>query len=158
MLLAVVLGWGLYGRSRRMTTVDREGIVVRGLHPPRRLAWDGIHDIRCVAVPPRRRWGPGTITYAYRTDGRRVPLLCVDDEELPALEPELASLRALLLRQRSAGWAPDPRAEPRIARQNAREEAWDRWFDGWRSYVLIFGVAAAVIAGIVLTGWLGGPA
>ncbi|WP_371639604.1 hypothetical protein [Streptomyces virginiae] len=50
-----------------------------------------------------RSWGPDAVTYAYRTEGRRVLLLCVDDEELPALEPELAFLRAPLARQRSTG-------------------------------------------------------
>ncbi|WP_406738293.1 MULTISPECIES: PH domain-containing protein [unclassified Streptomyces] len=70
-----------------MATVDREGIVVRGLRRSRRLTWDGIHDIRCVAVPPSRRWGPDTITYAYRTGGRCVLPLYVDDEEIPAVEP-----------------------------------------------------------------------
>ncbi|MET9687389.1 PH domain-containing protein [Streptomyces sp. NPDC006514] len=149
-LFTAVLGWGLYVRSRQMTTVDEEGISVRGGRGPRRLTWDGIHDIRSEALPAKRSWGPSTVTYAYRTYGRRVLLLCVDDEELPALEPELAFLRALLLRRRSADRAPDPRAEPRIPRQNGRRTASDRWL----GVVL----TVAVLAGILLAAGLGGPA
>ncbi|MGJ0154487.1 hypothetical protein ACR3S4_14165 [Streptomyces sp. CH8.1] len=53
---------------------------------------------------------------------------------------------------------PHRRAEPRIARQNARWAASDRWLNGWRSFVLIFGGAFVLIAGIALTEWLTGPA
>ncbi|MGW3328401.1 PH domain-containing protein [Streptomyces virginiae] len=153
-LLAVLLGWVLYSRPRQMTTVDHEGIVVHGLRRRRRLTWDGIHDIRAEALPPSLSWGPDTVTYAYRTDGRRVMLLCVNDEELPALGSELAFMRALLVRRRSAGWTPDPRAEPRIARRIARRAAWDRWMNGWRAFVVLFAFVALLLAGFIGQGVL----
>ncbi|WP_328793344.1 MULTISPECIES: PH domain-containing protein [unclassified Streptomyces] len=97
-LFTALLGRGPYVRSRQLATVDEEGISVRGGRGPRRLTWDGIHGIRSEVLPAKRSWGPSTVTYAYRTDGRRVLLLC----------------------------AP--------------------------------GAGAVLIAGIVLTAWLGGPA
>ncbi|MGY4391259.1 hypothetical protein ACVWXB_004558 [Streptomyces sp. TE12347] len=68
-----------------------------------------------------RSWGPDAVTYAYRTDGRRVLLLCVDDEDLPALEPELAFMRAPLARQRSTGHEASATASDRISRPQSVE-------------------------------------
>ncbi|MFE6836448.1 PH domain-containing protein [Streptomyces sp. NPDC057705] len=143
---------GGYSLRFRFTTVDDQGITTGTWCRVRRLPWDGIHDIRTVAVAESLP-GPRTLTYAYRSDGRRVLLSCVDDDDLPVLDLEVAVLRSLLRERRRADWAPDPRAEPRIARQMARERRMDRfflWMTGWRGLVVIFASAVLLLAGIIV--------
>lgn len=96
--------------------------------------------------------GPRTLTYAYRSDGKRVLLRCVDDEELPVLDLEVAVLRSLLRERRPADWAPDPRAEPYIARQTARTDRTDRfalWLTGWRGVVVAVALVVPVGTGFI---------
>ncbi|MFE4637127.1 hypothetical protein ACFRJ1_27625 [Streptomyces sp. NPDC056773] len=148
-LMSAFVGWVLYARSRRFTTVDHQGISVRAVGGVRRLAWDDIHDIRPVNIPQvDGSVGPRTIVYAYRTDGRRLGLPCVDDVEQTAVGWEAVSLRSILAERRRADWVADPRAELRIARQAARWENAYRWLSGWRSgvvtAVLLLGVLAVV--------------
>lgn len=154
-LMSIFVGWVLYARSRRFTTVDHEGISVRGAFGVRRLAWDDIHDIRPVAIPQvEGATGPRTIVYAYRTDGRRWGLPCVDDVEQTAVGWEVVSLRSILAERRRADWVEDSRAEPRIARQAARWENAYRWVSGWRLFV----VTAVIFLVVVVVSFLGsGP-
>lgn len=151
--LTLVLGaLGGYSLRFRFTTVDDQGITTGTWCRVRRLPRDGIHDIRTAAVAEIAP-GPRTLTYAYRSDGWRVLLKCVDDEELPALALEVAMLRSLLRERRPADWAPDLRAEPHIARQTAREDRTDRffgWMTGWGRLVVIFALAVLFVAGIVV--------
>ncbi|MEU7604820.1 PH domain-containing protein [Streptomyces sp. NPDC040724] len=141
-----------YSLRFRFTTVDDQGITTGTWCSRRRLPWDDIHDIRTVAVAEMLP-GPRTLTYAYRSDGRRVLLRCVDDEDLPVLDIEVAVLRSLLRERRRADWAPDPRAEPHIAQQTAREDRTNRffaWMTGWRGLVMLFPLTVLLIAGIVV--------
>ncbi|MEU4356209.1 hypothetical protein [Streptomyces virginiae] len=134
-------------RLRSFTIVDQQGIAAGTWCYVRRLPWDGIHDIRTVTRP--EPVVPRTVAYAYRSDGRRVLLSCMDDRELPVLDLEVAGLRSLLRERRPADWAPDPLAESRIARQTARAERSDRlfrWMSGWRA-----GVVVVVLTGIIGT-------
>lgn len=145
-LMSGAVGFGLYARSRRFTAVDGEGISVSKGIGVRRLAWDDLHDIRVVAVPQSSGGvGPRTTAYAYRADGRRVLLPCVDDLELVAVEREVSGLRSLLERQRRADWVPVPGAEARIGRQTACGERAYRWCSGWRSILI-----GAVITGLII--------
>lgn len=122
-LLAAFGAGALYVRTRCFATVDRKGIILRRTFRVRRFAWDDIHDIRTVNVALRERGiAPGIFAYVYRTDGRRVLLPFLDDNEMTDVEQEVEGLRFLLAEYRRADWAPDPRAEPRIARQAARGE------------------------------------
>ncbi|MCX5406420.1 PH domain-containing protein [Streptomyces sp. NBC_00335] len=149
-LMAIFVGWVLYARSRRFTTVDHRGIAVRDAAGVRRLAWDDIHDIRAVDIPHvDGGTAPRTIVYAYRTDGRRLGLPCVDDVEQTAVGWEVVSLRSILAERRSADWVEDPRAEPRIARQAARWENAYRWLSGWRMPVAGAVILLPVLAVIV---------
>ncbi|MEU9165026.1 PH domain-containing protein [Streptomyces sp. NPDC048424] len=143
LVLAALCGYGL--RSR-FTTVDDQGITTGTWCRVRRLPWDEIHDIRMVAAAEIAS-GPRTLTYAYRSDGRRVLLRCVNDDDLPVLDLEVAILRSLLRERRPADWAPDPRAEPHIARQTAREGRADRIFL-WLSTEL------PLLMGLVFVGFL----
>ncbi|MFD5149071.1 PH domain-containing protein [Streptomyces sp. NPDC058401] len=146
-LLAGFCAGALYVRTRCFATVDRQGIIVRRTFRVRRFAWDDIHDIRTVNAPPGDRGiAPGTSAYLYRTDGRRMILPFLDDNEMTGVEQEVEGLRSLLTEHRRADWAPDPQAEPRIARQAAR------WESGHR-YAVVTGIVLVVLALIVfLTG------
>ncbi|MFF4450613.1 hypothetical protein [Streptomyces sp. NPDC001502] len=72
------------------------------------------------------------------------------DGDLPVLDLEVAVLRSLLRERRRADWAPDPRAEPHIARQMAREGRTDRfilWMTGWRGVVVALVLVGAGFIG-----------
>ncbi|MFJ7271127.1 PH domain-containing protein [Streptomyces sp. NPDC099050] len=146
-LLAAFCAGLLYAGTRAFTTVDRRGIILRRMFRVRRFAWDDIHDIRTVNAPPGDRgMAPGTSVYLYRTDGRRMILPFLDDNEMTGVEQEVEGLRSLLTERRRADWAPDPRAEPRIARQAAR---WEHM----HQKAVVVGLVLVVVAVIVfLTG------
>ncbi|MFJ3724169.1 PH domain-containing protein [Streptomyces sp. NPDC090045] len=148
-LTLVLFGLVGYSLRFRFTTVDDQGITTGTWCRVHRLPWDEIHDIRTVATAEAAP-GPTTLTYAYRTDGRRVLLRCVDDDELPVLDLEVAILRSLLRERRPAHWAPDPQAEPHIARQTAREGRVDRFFL-WMTTELML-VVGAVFVGFLVVG------
>ncbi|MFB6618474.1 hypothetical protein ACIGFK_29320 [Streptomyces sp. NPDC085524] len=147
-LVLVLGGWALAARRRQFTRVDLKGISRANGLRSRRLAWNDLHDIRTMAVPQGGP-GPTTVTYAYRTDGSRLLLPCVDDVELPAVEQEVLVLRSLLVELRGTDWTPDPRAGRRIAGQEARWEAISRWSSGWRLFLVSGGITVVILAGIV---------
>ncbi|MGW1773144.1 PH domain-containing protein [Streptomyces sp. NPDC002104] len=155
-LMTVFVAWVLYARTRRFTTVDLEGISLRNALGVRRLAWDDIHDIRSVVIPHTQGGaGPGLVVYAYRTDGRRVGLPCIDDNELTdaeQVEQEAEALRSLLAEHRRADWTPDPQAEPRIAGRTAQWENAYRWVTGWRVAVVVVALTVAVGLGVIAVG------
>ncbi|MFD7258098.1 hypothetical protein [Streptomyces sp. NPDC059874] len=153
-LLLVGGGWILVGRQRQFTRVDLEGISRANGMRTQRLAWNDLHDIRTMAVPQGQGPGPTTVTYAYRTDGSRLLLPCVDDVELPAVEQEVLVLRSLLVELRGADWAPDPQARSRIARQEAGWDTMSRWSSGWRPVVVGIVFAVLIVVGTVLFGIL----
>ncbi|MFF3621334.1 PH domain-containing protein [Streptomyces sp. NPDC002467] len=149
--LFVALGtFAVLSRPRKYTIVDDQGIVMRNFGRPRRIPWDGIHEFRTVALQTSAVGAavPKVMTYAYRADGRGVPLPCVDSTELPDLAREVAALRSLLHERRRPDWAPDPRAERRIARRTAWYDGLYRWSSGWRVFAVGAGIAVVVLAGV----------
>ncbi|MGW7460615.1 PH domain-containing protein [Streptomyces sp. NPDC054797] len=154
-LITVVLlplfGWTLVARQRQFTRVDHKGISRGTGLGVRRIAWRDLHDIRTVTQPriAAESGMPAIVTYAYRADGRRLLLPCVDDVDLPAVEHEVLVLQSLFRELRGADWAPDPRAESRIAQQTARVERSYRWMSGWRVAVLGVVFAVVLLAGII---------
>ncbi|MFJ3923158.1 PH domain-containing protein [Streptomyces sp. NPDC090022] len=121
-LLLALFGWLLFAARRCATSVDLKGIRVRGFIGQRRLAWAEIQDIRAVPNPAAamQQNAPGVITYAYGPAGRRVLLMYVDDLHV-AVDREVELIRGAWTELRGADWRPDPEAERRIGRQNARD-------------------------------------
>ncbi|WP_405490222.1 hypothetical protein [Streptomyces sp. NBC_00096] len=147
-LLGAFIAFVVYARPRRFTVLDEKGISVRGLLGVRRLGWDELHDVRAEAWPEQMRTvagAPRVFGCAYRADGKRVVLPCVDDREVAGVHAEVARIRSVWTRLRGPRWEPDPAAEARIARDAARRDRWVRAGSGWAVPVVATVVIIAVI-------------
>ncbi|WP_327306118.1 PH domain-containing protein [Streptomyces sp. NBC_01298] len=116
-----------YARPRRFTVLDERGIAVRNFLRVRRLRWAELYDIRAEVLDGQAaRLGGLTVqAYAYRADGKRLVLPCLDDREQPAVRREATRIRMVWTELRGPQWRLDPQAESRIARDAARRER--RW-------------------------------
>ncbi|MGW7059729.1 PH domain-containing protein [Streptomyces sp. NPDC054904] len=147
-VLAAATAWVVYAAPRRFTTVNKDGISVRGAYRTRHLAWNDIYDIRNGAGPHTR-----DTAYAHLANGRQVLLPYVDRSELgqAGFLPEVAALQVILAEHRTTTLAPDPGMESRIARWAARAERpwqWVEWLDSWKSLALILATALIASLGI----------
>ncbi|MFJ9950824.1 PH domain-containing protein [Kitasatospora sp. NPDC091207] len=96
---------------RSGTFVDRAGIRVRGFFRLRRLAWSEIEDIRVQSMRGSAPDDdpPTVIAYAYRSTGRRVLLVHLNDQHLESplhVEREVEVLRAAWAELRDPSAAP----------------------------------------------------
>lgn len=155
-LMAGFIAFVAYARPRRFTVFDEKGIAVRGPLRVRRMAWGELHDIRAEVWPERTRTrmaamagAPRVSAYAYLADGKRVPLLCLDDREVEGVRTEVALIRSVWTGLRGPQWLPGPDAEARIARDAARR-AW--WTSGRATPVVALATVAVIVLGVVLLG------
>ncbi|MFF9483792.1 PH domain-containing protein [Streptomyces sp. NPDC014676] len=124
--LFALFAWLVTASLRASTTADLKGIRVRGFVGTRRLAWGEIQDIRVEVNPGAgAQQGPARtdfVSYAYRADGRRVPLMYLDDATVD-LEREVGVLRAAWEELRGEDWTRSPDVARRIERGEARRLA-----------------------------------
>lgn len=138
----------VYSVPRRFTRVDEKGITLRNVLRVRRFGWAELHDIRAEAVDEQvvRQFGMRALVYAYRSDGKRIQLPCLDDRELPhSVHFETSRIRALWAECRGPEWQRDPETEGRIARAAARRDRWLRASTGWVAPTVFVVVIIAVV-------------
>ncbi|MFG2300725.1 hypothetical protein [Actinacidiphila glaucinigra] len=116
--------WLAVRLSNGRTWVGPGGVTTRGALIHRHRDWLAIYDIR---MHPNRTGAmvPKRSTWAYGTDGRRLPLFFVDDRHCDDLLEEVAAIRAAGAAWRGTPWTTVPEAEERIRRRALRRESRD---------------------------------
>lgn len=117
-LLAMLIWLAIRLRNGR-TFVGPDGVTTRGAAIRRHRAWSAVYDIR---VHPNRggAMAPRHSTWAYGTDGRRMPLFYVDDRQCDDLLAEVTAIRAAGAAWRGTPWTTLPETEERIRRRGLR--------------------------------------
>ncbi|MFJ9634138.1 PH domain-containing protein [Streptomyces sp. NPDC101175] len=129
-LIAAVWVWGVLATLRALTSVDADGVTVRGAFRARRRAWHDIYDLRVEPRQKQARADARWWTWLYDNDGRRFLLPNVDDWQLPDLRAEIDDLRSVAAEHRGMPWEPRPAVEARIRERAARHRAWVRATSG----------------------------
>jgi len=125
-LIAALSVWGVLVTLRGLTSVDADGVTVRGAFRERRRAWHDIYDLRVEERPKQGRADARWWTWLYDNDGRRLLLPHVDDWQLPDLRAEIDELRALAAAHRGMAWEPRPEVEARIRLRAGHRKAHER--------------------------------
>ncbi|MFI1710284.1 PH domain-containing protein [Streptomyces griseoruber] len=124
---------------RARTSVTAQGVTARGPLRTRTRAWSEIYGIRVEGG--KRGGSPRRPTYLYDTDGHRIRLFQVDEQQLADPIGEMADLSATAVRLGLMSSATRPELEGLIGRRARRRTAFGRAVVG----CLIVAVAAFVV-------------
>ncbi|MEU1177143.1 PH domain-containing protein [Streptomyces sp. NPDC005820] len=144
--LAIWLGLGArvaLEHWRARTSVTAQGVTVRGPLRTRTRAWSEIYGIRVEGA--KRGGSPRWPAYLYDTDGRRIRLFQVDEQQLGDPVGEVADLSATAVRLGFLAPETRPELEEAIQRGARRRTAWQR---------AVIGCLVVMVAAFVLFAWL----
>ncbi|MGW3104937.1 PH domain-containing protein [Streptomyces sp. NPDC001100] len=125
-LIAALAVWALLATLRGLTSVDADGVTVRGAFRVRRRAWHDIYDLRVEERSKQARADVRWWTWLYDNDGRRFLLPNVDDWQLPDLRAEIDDLRTVAAAHRGMTWESRPEVEARIRLRAGHRKAQER--------------------------------
>jgi hypothetical protein len=143
-VIASLLVWSVLATRRGFTSVDADGVTVRGAFLVRRRAWHDIYDLRVEHRPKQAGTDVRWWTWLYDNDGRRLLLPNVDDWQLPDFRAEIDELRALAAAHRDKVWEPRPEVEARIRLRAGHRRAQER---------AIIGTLVVFFAGLTYLVW-----
>ncbi|MET9127794.1 hypothetical protein [Streptomyces sp. NPDC004528] len=126
--LVVLFIWLLVRLQVGRTLIGPAGVTTRGAVISRHRAWPDLYDIRVEPNPAGPRSPTSHLTWAYCTDGRRLPLFFVDSRQCDDLPAEVEAIRTDGAAWRGTPWTRLPEVEERIRSRALRRASWNRAF------------------------------
>ncbi|MET9699582.1 PH domain-containing protein [Streptomyces sp. NPDC006529] len=105
-LMVLLFAGVAFSLPRSGTSIDGDGIELRGPLRTRRFAWAEVQDIRTEPLTSGASHIPETVAYAYLARGGRKLLIHLNDLYVPDFEQEIAIVRMICAERRGGGDAP----------------------------------------------------